>query len=176
MKTTIQKNNAVTDESLERFGNMYFETNANGINIKLQIRGYTPTNEDDWHSEWCECDYSFSSGNWLNYHKEGDEAFLSIEVEGLARAFSDLLDNKITEVTEMTCAEPDFIFKLFPQADLRNDPKYTYIRPGCEIRDIYLEWKIYFWDDGLTDNHLSVKLDRADIVRLRDYFESVING
>ena len=109
MKTTIQKNNAVTDESLERFGNMYFETNANGINIKLQIRGYTPTNEDDWHSEWCECDYSFSSGNWLNYHKEGDEAFLSIEVEGLARAFSDLLDNKITEVTEMTCAEPDFI-------------------------------------------------------------------
>lgn len=153
---------------------MWFEIDASGIRVKLQIKGYKPTNKDNWDSEWCKCDCSFSSGNWLNYHKENDEVLLSAEVETLEKAFTKLLDNKFTEVTEICCIEPDFVFKLFPQTDLRSDPKYTYIRPGCEIQDIYLEWRVYFWDGGLTDNYLTITLDREEIMTLRDYLASVI--
>ena len=152
---------------------MWYECDINGIKVTLQIRGYKPTNEDNWYHEWCKCDFSFSSGNWLNYHKENDEVLLSHEVKELAEAFTKLLDNKLSEETEISCMEPDFIFMLHPQTDLRNDPKYTYIRPGCEIQDISLEWKIYFWNDGLTGNYLTITLNRNEITNLRDYFASV---
>jgi hypothetical protein len=148
---------------------MWFEIDAGGIRIKLRIRGYRPSNKDNWDSEWCKCDFAFSSGDWLNYHKENDEILLSYEVEQLAKSLTELLANKLMEETEITCIEPDFIFKLFPQKDLRNDPKYIYVRPGCELQDIYLEWKICFWDGGLTDNFLTVTLDREEIIKLRDY-------
>ena len=52
---------------------------------------------------------------------------------------------------------------------------YTYIRPVCEIQDIYLEWKIFFWNHGLTENYLTITLYRDDIEMLRDYFSLVIN-
>ena len=155
---------------------MWFEIDASGIRIKLQVKGYKPTNDDNWDSEWCKCDCLLSSGDWLNYHIENDEVLLSAEVETLAKAFTKLLDNKLTEVTEICCIEPDFVFKLFPQTDLRNDPKYTYIRHGCEIQDIYLEWKIYFWDEGLTENYLTVTLYRDEIISLRDYLTLVVNS
>ena len=152
---------------------MWFEIDASGIKIKLQIKGYKPASKDDWYSEWCSCDFLFSSGDWLNYHKENDEVLLSAEVEGLAKALTDLLDNKLSEEIEISCIEPDFVFKLFPQKDLRDDPKYSYIRPGCEIQDIYLEWKIFFWNQGLTENYLTVTLYRDDIISLRDYLSLV---
>ena len=153
---------------------MRFECDISGIMVKLQINGYKPTNKDNWYSEWCKCDFSFSSDNWLNYHKENDEVLLSSEVKELAEAFTKLLDNQFSEETEITCIEPDFIFKLYPQTDLRNNPNYLYIQPGCEIQDIYIEWKIYFWNDGLTDNYLTITLDRKEITSLRDYLVSVI--
>lgn len=149
---------------------MWFEVNASGISIKLQIRGYRPTDKDNWDSQWCKCDFAFSSGDWLNYHKENDEVLLSCEVEQLTKSLTELLANNLMEETEIVFIEPDFIFKLFPQKDLRNDPKYIYVRPGCEIQDIYLEWKIYFWDGGLTDNFLTVTFGREEIIKLRDYF------
>ena len=59
--------------------------------------------------------------------------------------------------------EPDFKFILHPEEDLRNNPNYTYVRPGYEILDIYLEWRVYFWNEGLMDNYLTVVFDRNDI-------------
>ena len=41
------------------------------------------------------------------------------------------------------------------------------------IEDIFAEWKIYFWNQGLTDNHLTVTLEREHIMELRDYLASV---
>ena len=54
--------------------------------------------------------------------------------------------------------EPDFNFVLTPKQDVRLNPKVLYVRPGCEIVDIDMEWKISFWHDGLTANYLSVTL------------------
>lgn len=153
---------------------MWFEIDASGIEVKLQINGYKPTDKDNWDSEWCRCDFLFASGDWLNYHKENDEVLLCSEVEELADAFTELLDNKLSEVKKIICIEPDFVFELYPQMDLREDPKYTYVQPGYEIQDIYVEWKIYFWHGGLTDNYLTITLGREDVARLRDYLKLVI--
>jgi len=35
-----------------------------------------------------------------------------------------------------------------------------------------MDWKIFFWNEGLTDNHLTVVFGREDIVKLRDYLAS----
>lgn len=154
---------------------MWFEINVRGINIKLQINGYGKTNRDNWDSEWCRCDFSFSSGNWLNYHKENYVVLLCCEVDNLEKALTEQLENKISGVKEIKCIEPDFVFKLYPKVDLRDDPKYTYIQPGFEIQDILLEWRIYFWDDGLTDNFLTITLDRDEIIKLKEYLVWVKN-
>lgn len=154
---------------------MWFDLDANGINIKLRIKGYRSTGKYNWDSEWCQCDFLFASGDWLNYHREDDEVLLCCEVEGLEEELTKLLDNELTEVKEIPCIEPDFQFVLYPQKDRRTDPKYTYVQPGYEIQDIYLEWKIYFWNQGLTDNYLSITLDREEIKSIRDYLSSVIN-
>ena len=153
---------------------MWFEIDASGIKIKLQINGYRPTNEENLDSVWCNCDFLFSSGDWLNYHKENDEILLAGEVDELEENLSKLLDNKLLKTKELACIEPDFIFKLYPQTDLRHDPKYIYVQPGYEIQDIYLEWKIFFWHGGLTDNYLTITLYRDEIVRLRDYLSAII--
>ena len=108
------------------------------------------------------------------YHKEDDTVLLSCEVESLEEALTKLLNNEMLEVEEIVCIEPDFNFILYPQKDRRKDPKYTYIQPGYEIQDIYFEWKIYFWNQGLTDNYLSITLDREEIKSLRDYLTSII--
>lgn len=148
---------------------MWFEIDADGIKVKLQITGYTPANKDNWDSEWCKCDFLFSSGEWLNYHKENDEVLLCCEIEELAESLTDLIDDKLSGDKEIICIEPDFIFKLYPKKHLRENPNYTYIQPGCEIQDAYLEWKIYFWNEGLTNNYLTVTLDRDNMVKFRDY-------
>lgn len=148
---------------------MWFEIDASGIKIKLQINGYKPTNKENWDSEWCRCDFLFTSGDWLNYHKENDEVLLCSEIDELAETLTELLDNKILEEREILCIEPDFIFKLYPETDLRDNPQYTYIQPGYEIQDIYLEWRIYFWYEGLTDNYLTITFNRDKIEIFRDY-------
>ena len=32
-----------------------------------------------------------------------------------------------------------------------------------------MEWKIYFWSDGLTDNYISLTFDREDLKMLLNY-------
>lgn len=148
---------------------MWLELDLCGIKVKLRIKGYKPTGKEDWDSEWCNCDFLFASGEWLNYHREDDEVLLSCEVEELEESLTKLLNNELNEVKEIMCMEPDFNFILHPQKDLRTDPKYTYVQKGYEIQDIYVEWKVFFWNEGLTDNHLTVVLGREDIMQLRDY-------
>ena len=57
---------------------------------------------------------------------------------------------------------------------MRLNPRVLYVRPGCEIVDIDMEWKISFWHDGLTANYLSVTLNRTDIESLLLYLRLVM--
>jgi len=110
----------------------------------------------------------------VDYNRLDNEVLLSDEVVDIEEKLTMLLNDQIDQITEIVCIEPDFVFKLYPQKDLRDDPKYTFIQEGYEIEDILVEWKIYFWNQGLTDNHLTVTLNRKHIKELRDYLKSVI--
>lgn len=148
---------------------------ARGITVTLKINDYQPSVDEGWESQWCRCDHSFCSGDWLHYSRENDEILLSREVEELADKLTGLLNGELPEITELRCMEPDYVFRLHPGRDLRQDPRYTYIQPGYEFADIYVEWQVFFWYEGLTDNFLTVTLGREEIVQLRDYLSSVIN-
>ena len=152
---------------------MRLKIDLNGILFRLNIKDYEPSQQDRWDCQWCHVDFSFSSDSWLDYHQENDEVLLSCEVETLAESLDKLLNDEITEITELPCIEPDFNFVLHPKRDLREDPKYIYIREGCEIADIYMEWTTTFWSDGLTANYLSVTLDRDDMRILLGYLNYV---
>ena len=151
-----------------------FMLDISGINFQLRIKGYEPSTRENWDYQWCKCDFSFCSGEWLNYHKENDEVLLSCEVEELEKSLTDLLNDKLDDVKEINCIEPDFQFILTPKQDLRNNPQYAYIAPGHEITDIIMEFRIYFWNDGLTDNYLSLTLDREEIAKFKEYLSLII--
>ncbi|MBQ8504197.1 MAG: hypothetical protein IJ491_07960 [Clostridia bacterium] len=155
---------------------MFFRIDIDGIDIQLRVKGYSASEKEIWDSQWCDCDFVFRSGDWLNYHKEDTEILLSSEVEELEAELTKLLNGDLNEIKEICCTEPDFVFTLHPQRDLRKDPEYVYIRPGSEIADIYMEWKIYFWHDGLTENFLTITFGRNDIICLRDYLTSIITN
>lgn len=148
---------------------MWFDIDLCGIKFQLNIKGYQDSTKGGWDEQWCDVDFAFISPNWLNYHKENDEVLLSCEIEELAQSLDDLLQDRLTEIKTIECIEPDFNFILTPKRDLRNDPRYTYVREGCEIADIYMEMKVFFWNDGLTDNYLSITFNRTDIEYLKQY-------
>lgn len=155
---------------------MWLNIDICGIVVQLRIKGYEASRKEDWDSQWCKCDFAFRSGDWLNYHREDDEILLSCEIEELETSLTKLLNDELEEIKEIYCIEPDFFFTLHPKRDLRKDPRYLYIQKGCEITDIYMEWRVYFWQEGLTDNYLSVTLGRDEIILLRDYLSSVIRS
>ena len=156
---------------------MWFRKDICGITAELQIRKYKKSNELNMCPNWCECDFSFRSGDWLNYHKESDECLLPFEVEDLEEKLTKLLEDDLTQPEEVLLTEPDFKFSLYPKRDKREDPRCIYVPKGQEIADIYAEWKIYFWSSsGLTNNHLVLTLGREEITDLRDYLSSVIHG
>ena len=152
---------------------MWLKLNLDGIALSLRIRQYKKVKVDDWDSTWCKTDFSFIAEPWLKYIKEDDEVLLAREVDDLVEALEKLLADQLSTPTEFTCIEPDFIFELTPTEDLRSNPRFVYIRPGCEIADIDLEWKVFFWHEGLTGNYLSVALARPDIECLLTYLKVV---
>lgn len=153
---------------------MWFKLDLCGIEMNMRIKEYEPSDKEKWDYQWCRVDFSFIGESWLNYQKANDEVLLSCEVEELAHSLDDLLNDKLSEIKTIECIEPDFNFILHPKRDLRNDPKYTYIQKGYEIADIYMEMKIFFWHEGLTDNYLSVTFDRNDLQSLRNYLFLII--
>lgn len=153
---------------------MWLKLDLSGIRLSMRIKNYRKTSEEDWLSVWCKTDFSFVADKWLNYCEDDSEVFLAREIEDLAKSLDDLLNDRLTAPTEFNCIEPDFNFILNPKKDLRLDPKVLYVRPGCEIVDIDMEWKISFWHDGLTANYLSVTLNRTDIESLLLYLRLVM--
>lgn len=152
---------------------MWLNLDVCGIKIQLRINGYRPSTKNDWDSQWCTCDFDFSSGDWLNYHRECTEIMLSCEVEELESTLSQLLNDELKVTKEIACIEPDFVFTFYPKKDLRQDPNYSNIQSGYEFLDCYMEWKIYFWHGGLTDNFLTVTLGREEMSSFKNYLSSI---
>lgn len=154
---------------------MWLKLNLDGIVLNLRIRLYEKASTDDLDSTWCKTDFSFISEPWLNYTQKDSEILLAREVDELTEALEKLLNNQLSAPTEFTCIEPDFIFELNPKEGMKNDLRCAYIESECERADIDLEWKVFFWHEGLTCNYLSVLLTRFDIECVLIYLK-IITG
>lgn len=100
---------------------------------------------------------------------------LSFEIDDLVEGLTQLLDNKITNICEISFLKPDFEFILYPVSDVRDNPDVIYVKPGHEMIDISLEWRVFFYHQGVTANFLTVTLDRDEIKQFLDYLISVQN-
>ena len=148
---------------------MVFEREIRGIRIMLRIDGYRDPSEIGYGDVWCDCAYSFRFGDVLRYEAEHEELFMPREVDELEKALTELLDGTVSEPLEIPLTEPDFVFTLYPEEDLRQDPSCVFVAPGHEIRDVRVEWRIFFWNDGLTDNYLTITLEREDAAAFWDF-------
>lgn len=68
-------------------------------------------------------------------------------IEELAYSLDDLLTDKLTEIKTIECIEPDLKFVLHSKRGLRKDLKYKYTQKDYEIADIYMDMKIFFWQE-----------------------------
>lgn len=150
---------------------IWLRLDLDGVILNMQIRGYAKSSKLNWDEAWCDVEYSFVCEPWFNYGAD-NEMLLAGEVENLAKMLDDLLSNRMEEAKEFECIEPDFKFVLNPKKDLRLDPKCSCIRPGCEIKDIGMEWRIPFWYG--TENYMSVMFYREDIEDLLVYLKLVM--
>ena len=154
---------------------MKIHLDISGINLDLEVNGYTPhpQQEDEFCCYWCQLNYSFRSENWLSYAGQNVEVMTSYEVDSLAKDIRRLLSDQLAEPITKQLIEPDFRFVLHPKRDIRNDPGVIYVREGMEIADVFMEWRVYFWSGGLTDNYLTLTLYRQELECLLAYLELV---
>ena len=151
---------------------MWLKLDLDGIKLWFKVKGYKKSTDSNWDDEWCTVELNVQSENWLNYAQSG-ELLLACEVEEILSLFEDLTEDKIQESREVEFVEPDFGFVLNPKKDLRDDPRYTYVKPGCEIVDIDAELRVSFWNGGLTANYLSLNMDREDIIAFITYLRVI---
>lgn len=83
---------------------------------------------------------TLQSPEWLNYQIVSDETMLAAEVEDVRDKINDLLHDKLDKPEKIECIEPDFTFLLHPKEDIRNNPDVVYVKPGCEIADIDMDF------------------------------------
>ena len=154
---------------------MGFSVEKQGMEIKLDISGYTKDYEDIIDSPWCKVSFSFKFRDIISYTCDNCGVLEAAEVEILEKQLDDLLQGNIQETKEIGFIEPDWEMTLVPQINVIESGKYVYAAPGYEIEDIRLMWKINLWCDGLTVNNFSTELWREEITELRDYLRSVMN-
>ena len=153
---------------------MWLKLDLEGMKIELQIKGYQPSDRDNWDYQWCSVDFSFVFPNCINYSKTDDEVMLSCEVEQLEKTIDDFINNRLVEKESIELIEPDFVFVFLPSYNMVEAGEYTYAAPGHEMSSAVMEWKINLWDGGLTDNYFSTTFDKNDLRVLRDYLRLVI--
>lgn len=154
---------------------MWLKLDLSGINFEFRILHYVKSTKEKWDDEWCSIGIAYQSGKWLNYVRDSDDTLLSCEIETILDNLSDLLDDRLEFSKQIEFIEPDFALIFNPKKDLTKDARYTYIAPGYEIEDIDMEWRIFFWNDGLTENYLSLRFYREDLIYLQKYL-SLITG
>ncbi|MBQ7255191.1 MAG: hypothetical protein IJS31_02960 [Oscillospiraceae bacterium] len=139
------------------------------VDFQLKIKdwhAYTSSFLDDdlWtHDEF------LLKGKYIDYSFDS-EVLLSSEVVYLRNALDALLRGIIKEKTEISFAEPDFIFKLSPAQRLFDEPGKVVYRDGYKDVDINMEMIVQFWcSGGLGANYFSMLFDRNDIEALYLY-------
>lgn len=92
------------------------------------------------------------------------------EIILLEKELTGLINSSFKSSKHISLIEPDFSFVLHPSRLVKNNISGELITIDC-----YAEWRVNFWNKGLTDNFLSIELDNKEIIKLRDYLRKVIN-
>lgn len=153
---------------------MWLKLDLKGMKIELQIKGYLPSDRENWDYQWCDVDFSFVFRGCIDYSRMDDEIILSCEVEELERKINDFIHNKITKRETLELIEPDFVFDFIPSYNMVESGEYTNVAPGHEMSTAIMEWKVNLWNGGLTDNYFSTALDKDDLRVLRDYLRLIM--
>ncbi len=147
---------------------MKLKLDLEGIEAILAINKYRPSTKEKWDEEWCMVSFSVTSGNWLNYGKLDDPILLCSEVEELRDILKKLLLDELTDKIKLEFIEPDFTFDISPKV---KDNQLTLFDEQERWHNASADWKIYFWDEGLTCNYLNLHLSLEDI----EYFKNYLN-
>jgi hypothetical protein len=94
----------------------------------------------------------------------------------LRAKLDDLLNDRLSEVEELSFIEPDLEINLCPKYDLRTAKDVIYVREGSEIQDIYMELIIHLSDStfGYNGQSYTIPFNRNEIKALKEYLDSRI--
>lgn len=123
---------------------------------------------DDGGYSWTDANIMIEN-RYFNY-QTGAEFLTYSEIKEIYCQLTMLLDDKVQETTTLEFIEPDLQIALNPKHDLRNDPKYVYVKEGFEIEDVCAEF-IFFLSlgAGYTDERYTLPLYRSDIEHLVEF-------
>lgn len=153
---------------------MWLKLELCGMKLEFRVKGYQTSSKECWDYQWCDVDFAFRFLGCIDYSKQNDEVLLSCEIENLESEIDDFINNKIKEKKTMDFIEPDFKFEFRPSYNMVEAGEYVYITPEYKMSKGVVEWKVFLWDDGLTDNYFSTILYKDDLRVLRDYLRLVI--
>ncbi len=145
---------------------MWLKLNIEGFIVYFQIKGYKPSESGYSDDLWCDIKLTVEYGNDFKIHRSG-ELLYSDEIEHLLMKFQDLLADRIKDAEEIDFMEPDFVFVLDSQLNLSNE------RNEINNREVFVDFRIHFWNGNLTENHLSLRLYKENIEYLLYYIKLV---
>ncbi|MBS3975894.1 MAG: hypothetical protein KGZ75_04080 [Syntrophomonadaceae bacterium] len=117
---------------------------------------------DDCGYFWTDACISVEN-RYFNY-QTGSQFLTFAELQEICESLTKLLNGGITEKRHLEFIEPNLQIILNPKYDLKNDPKYAYVREGFEIVDVSAEFSFYLLlSDGYTDERYTLPLYRSDI-------------
>ena len=141
---------------------MWLRLDLDGVEMYLRIQGVRESASPD-DDAWCRVSLHLQS-SWLNYDLD-EHILCSEEVKWLSKTIEDAFDKRLPKNEELEFIEPNIRF-VFSCLDERGKP---FRWPMADLR-------VSFWNEGLTNNYLSLRFDVADLDALWQYLRLVTGG
>ena len=121
---------------------------------------------------WCLVDL-YIKNRFFFFNRTSDEMLTLGEVDCLKNALDDLLNDRISQQSNISFIEPDLEFVLSPKFDVRESENHIWVREGMEIVDIGADIVIHLSDmkNGYNGQTFSLPLDRMEISKLKLYLD-----
>ena len=147
--------------------------NIDDTHFEFGIFNYIKEHEND--DKWAGIKINIHNSNCKYFRKS--ELTTYAEVEGLINMMEKLLNDELKEKEEIEFYEPDLEFTLYPKINLWDTGKYTYIKGGHEIQDIYMELAINLTDKRgeYTGQKYIMNFNRKEIKKIVAYMKTVTN-
>lgn len=147
--------------------------NIDDTYFEFGIFNYVEGQDND--DNWTDIKINVHNNNFKYFRKS--ELMTSAEVERLLKMIEKLLNDELEEKEKIRFYEPDLEFILYPKINLWDTGKYTYIKEGHEIQDIYMELNINLTDrNGVYTGQKYVMIfDRKEVEKVVTYMKTMVN-